>query len=266
MSLFESIILGIIQGITEWLPISSEGIASMVMVSAFGKTLGEAVLYSIWLHTGTLLAALVYFWKDISALLKAFPNYVFEKGRKNKREQNMIISFLIITTLLSGSIGGLVMLYSFDNLSVSGAFAMAIIGVFLVITGVLQIIVRNKTRLKKIPDRSDSIILGLIQSFSVIPGLSRSGLTISVLLFRDFNARTALRLSFLMSIPLVLIAQIGLGLLGEINLTLDSLIAVIVAFGVGLFSLTTLMKIAEKMNFGWFCIILGLLAMLGLLI
>jgi len=76
MSFLESIVLGIIQGITEWLPISSEGISSLVMIQFFGKTLSEAIFYSLWLHLGTLLAAVLYFWQDVKKIVKTLPDYI----------------------------------------------------------------------------------------------------------------------------------------------------------------------------------------------
>lgn len=268
MALIESIILGVIQGITEWLPVSSEGISSLVMVSFFGKGLGEAIFYSLWLHLGTLLAAVVYFRKDINILIKALPDYLARRKKSNqiKENQNNLLSFLIISTIISGIIGGGLIVYGVEKLNFLGEIAMAVIGAFLIITGILQFSARKKKQLHKEPTKMDSLILGLVQSLSVFPGLSRSGLTVSALLFRSYDSKQALKLSFLMSIPLVLVAQVGLGLMGKISLTIDSLVAVAVAFVVGLLSINVLMKVAERINFGWFCIVLGIVAMVGLVV
>jgi undecaprenyl-diphosphatase len=75
MDFVQAIVLAVIQGLTEWLPISSEGMSALVMINFFGKSLTEAVFLSAWLHTGTLLAAVVYFRSDIKAMIRNLPEY-----------------------------------------------------------------------------------------------------------------------------------------------------------------------------------------------
>ncbi len=113
LTLFEAVIIGSIQGITEWLPISSKAMTSLVMIKFFGKTLSEALPMAIWMHIGTLLASAIYFRKEINKILKRLPVYFSEtilgnkSGKKSnlKKEENeedSLISFLIIATFMTG--------------------------------------------------------------------------------------------------------------------------------------------------------------------
>ena len=105
MTVLQSLVLGIIQGIAEWLPISSQGINNLVLLHFFEKTPSEAIRISIWLHTGTVLAAIVYFRKEISDLLRHFPGYLREWRVSGQQERDATTTFLIISTLLTGVVG-----------------------------------------------------------------------------------------------------------------------------------------------------------------
>jgi undecaprenyl-diphosphatase len=252
-----------IQGITEWLPISSEGISSLVMINFFKKSASEAIPTAIWLHSGTLLAALVYFRKEVIEILRNLPGYV--KNVRKPSPTNKLTSFLMIATFFSAAIGAPMMLFSLDKLSFRGDIATAAIGFFLIITGALQFLGSRKKFIKNILIK-DSVLVGIVQAFAVLPGLSRSGLTTAALLFRKYTAKQALKLSFLMSIPLVFVAEVGLGLLKMIEFDVYSLAAVLISFVSGLLTISLLIRAAEKINFGYFCLSLGILSFIPLLI
>jgi|ETNmetMinimDraft_2_1059921.scaffolds.fasta_scaffold25923_2 undecaprenyl-diphosphatase len=247
----QAIILGIIQGIFEWLPVSSEGIVSLVMINVFGVSYKEAIPYSIFLHFGTLMSSIVFFRKDIIDIFRNFKDF------KNKEKTNLTV-FLLIATLLTVLVGYplylLILKLSFD-----GRIVSMLIGVFLVITGVLQLVVKKKVG-KKV-NIYDSFLLGIVQGFAVIPGLSRSGLTISTLLFRKYDGKLALKLSFLMAIPVVLVSS--LYLLGNSLFNVYSLVSLVFAFVFGLLSIKILLKIAKKLNFGWFALVIGIISIIG---
>jgi len=112
----------------------------------------------------------------------------------------------------------------------------------------------------------DGVILGISQGLTALPGLSRSGTTVAFLLMRGFKDEEALRLSFLMSIPIVLVANIGLNLIGGFSPTLNSLVGVLFAFIFGLLTIDWLMQIARKIKFAWFTLIFGILIILSVFI
>jgi len=260
--MYEPIILGIIQGLTEWLPISSQGQVMLVILNFFkSMSVEQALQYSIWLHLGTASAATYYFKEDILQMIKTIP--------KDIKRKNSVTVFLLIATLISGALGFFIynFIKGFDSLNLNSL--MALIGFFLIISGLLQLIAKNKSKIRNIKDLKplDGIILGLVQSFSIIPGISRSGITTSFLLFRKFQNHAALKLSYLMSIPVVIGAEVGMGMTENVNIDINSLlIAVITSFVVGLLSLKFFMKIAQKVNFGIFCLVFGSLALIPLIL
>jgi len=264
MDFLEAVILALIQGLTEWLPISSEGMASIAMINFFGKSLSEAVFLSAWLHTGTLLAAVVYFWKDIKELLKNLPGYM--KKPRDMEGYSGLTNFLLISTITTAAIGAPLILFFLESFNFSGGLAMGFIGALLIITGIIQRFVKKVSTISGKTRISDALLVGAVQAFSVLPGLSRSGLTTSALLLRKHDADFALKLSFLMSIPAILVAEIGLIAMGKVTFDLFSLVAVAVSFLTGILTLGSLLKIAEKVNFGWFCIFLGIIGMLAVFV
>ncbi|MBU3923121.1 undecaprenyl-diphosphate phosphatase [Patescibacteria group bacterium] len=259
--MLESIILGIVQGIFEWLPISSQGNLVLIMVGFFNIGIETAVKYSIFLHFGTLLAVLVYFKKDIINILKNLKEFKF----KFENKQNGLISFLIVSTVITFIIG--FPLYKLiSNFSFRGEFFLGLIGIGLIITGLLQKFAhKSKIKEKRLLTLKDSVLLGVVQGLAVIPGISRSGITISTFLFKKYSAKQGLYLSFLMSIP-VLLGGIVLPILdGFPNLPFINLfLGLIFSFIFGLITIKILMQLAQKIRFWLFAIIIGILAFVPL--
>ena len=257
------LILGIIQGITEWLPISSSGVLALVMSNFFEITdIGVLLRASLLLHLGTFFAALIYFRKDVWNLTKSLFNY-----KNSDRETKLILKFLVITTLITGILGIFIFkALTSINLELTGKAISFFIGFLLLITGIFQIKTRNKglrkeTNLKN----NDSLLLGVVQGFSALPGISRSGITISTLLLKKFDDTSALRLSFLMSLPVVLLGNIFLNL-RDFSFTSTTIYGILAAFVLGLLTISALMKISRKINFGWFVLVFAVLMMLSVLV
>lgn len=258
----EAILFGIIQGVFEWLPISSQGNLVLLMAGIFGYLPEFTLRYSIFLHTGTLLAVLVYFRKEVIGILKSTKTY-----RPDFSENNRMLTFLIITTILTGLIG--YPLFKFLIVSnFTGEIFIGLVGIALIITGLIQKFSKQRgLKSEKNLNLKDSLLLGILQGFSAIPGISRSGITVSSLLIRGYSSRDSLRLSFLMSIPAVLAAEIGLTLLEGFpgsDITF-SVLGLASSFIAGLISIHVLLKIAEKIKFWIFCIVIGLIALIPLL-
>jgi len=263
--MLEQIILGITQGIAEWLPVSSEGLIFLIKANFFPSgDFADIARLALWLHGGTFLAALVYFRKEVGRLVRALINF-----KKAATETQLILKFLIITTFISGLIG-LVFYFGINalaaNLELGGKTITAAVGCLLLITAVLQLKspghgYRQATDLKL----SDGILLGLAQGLAALPGLSRSGLTVSTLLLKKFDKQLALKLSFLMSLPIVFLGNIVLNF-GESFINLAGLAALAAAFIFGLLTIKILMRLAEKINFGIFVLIFALLTFISLAI
>ena len=255
--MLESILLGLIQGITEWLPVSSEGLVTASATFLLDKSLEDAIGISLWLHLGTALAALLSFKVEILNLTKGFMgNPSCFKGE---------IGFLFLGTAVSALIGLPLLLFAgeiFQSDPTKNGIQTftALIGIFMIVTGV--ILLRSKRSGKRKRNDSgtiDAMLTGTAQGFSVLPGLSRSGLTVSVLLARGMDRRDALTLSFLLSIP----AGIGAGLYTVFStgiiLSPEHLVAVGMSFITGLVTIRILLKLADRINFGIFVISVGML-------
>ncbi len=242
MDLIQAVVLGLIQGITEWLPISSQGQTVAIALTLFGIDAERALSYSIFLHIGTLAAAIFYFRKELKELIQL----------KNRE----LLKFLAIA-LIATAFTALPSYLFLKSLLGSAAILLFLIGFFLIITGLLQL----KKKIVKGAGLSsiNAILLGFGQGFSVLPGISRSGTTTSVLLFEGFEPEKAFRLSFLLSIPAVLIAEILFGLAEPFYFEFNLLVALAVAAIAGFFSIKYLIGIAKRVNFGLFCIIFGII-------
>lgn len=253
--MLQSFILGTVQGITEWLPISSEGALVLLQVNIFRTALSftSLISYALFLHLGTFLAALIYFRKEIINLFK-------RQGRKE-------LNFYIISTTITGIVGLLVLktLKYFENFNAK--WITLIIGLALLITAFLQFSSKLKKNLRQEQDLriTDGFIIGVLQGFSIIPGLSRSGLTVSGLLLRKFSDTTALRASFIMSLPVVLAGNIVLNA-DKFVLSLENFIGLFFSFLFGILTIHLLLKISKKINFAWFVLAFGLLVIASVFI
>jgi undecaprenyl-diphosphatase len=259
--MMEILLFGVLQGVFEWLPISSQGNLVLLMVGLMGMAADKAVELAIFLHAGTLLSVLVYFRRDVWEILNGLKRYRFGYGD----ERNGLVSFLIVSTVVTGIAGFLLFSYVAAS-AFAGEIFLGLVGIALIITGMIQKVTREKAVGRKL-NFGDSLLLGFLQGLSVIPGISRSGITVSGFLFRGYKAKDALRLSFLMSIPAVLGAEIGLGLLGslpEISLS-EALAGIISSFIVGLVSIGVLMRVARKTRFWVFCVVIGATALVPVL-
>ena len=239
--MWNHIILGISQGIFEWLPISSEGI-----VALFSQTLIKNVNpvdMALFLHLGTLLAVLFYFrkdWKEIILL-------------RNKR----MIRFLIIATVISLVVS--YPLYRLVRSLVIGNMLLIITGIGLLFTAYFH---KNKGYALSF-DRL-AVLSGFIQGLSVIPGLSRSGSTIFGLSFSDFNPAKVLKVSYIMSVPVIIVSSVYLLLFEPV--VYNGWVSLIPAFIVGIISLKFLMDMSKKINFFWFSLIFAILCFIGAII
>jgi undecaprenyl-diphosphatase len=264
MAVIEQIVLGILQGIFEWLPISSEGAIFLVSSYFFNNTDVSLLLrQALFLHLGTFFAALIYLRKEVSEILRGLFNY-----KKQSIEIKKTINFLVISTIISGIIGLIFLKLIDDNASYLLATTKIIIlfiSVLLIITALLQIYAKH-SGVRRYGDLNskDGVLLGIMQGLSALPGLSRSGLTVSSLLLRKVDKKSALKLSFLMSLPIILGANIFLGLSSMVFYP-EMLIGLLFSFVFGLLTIHLFIKLAEKINFGYFLFLFAILMLLSLL-
>ena len=213
MSVIEAIILGIIQGLTEFLPISSTGhltVAGKIMGLISAENPEHWTSFIAVVQIGTLIAILVYFWSDLWGI---FIDFMKENFINRKKMSEQSLNSKMGWYIILGSIPVVVIGLGFKDF-IEGAFTknLYVIGTSLIVLGLILAVAEKTGKFKK--DLTgitwlDALLIGIAQSFALIPGSSRSGTTITMGLFLGFKRETAARFSFLLSVPAVL----GSGLL-----------------------------------------------------
>jgi len=203
MTLLQAIILGILQGFAEFLPISSSG-HLVLLPNLLGWELpaNQAFAFNVMLQAATLVAVLSYFFKDVLNLIQA--GILAVKNKSFRDPQAMLGLYLIITTIPAGLVG----------LSLNGLFEKlynnpTLTSILLLGTAGLLIIAEKSGRRNRTLDKitwMDALWIGIFQILALLPGISRSGATITGGMLRDFNRTTSARYSFLISIPLLIAA------------------------------------------------------------
>lgn len=208
MNLLEAIILGIVQGLTEFLPISSTGhltLAGKFMNLISNEHPEQWTAFIAVIQLGTMLAVLVYFWKDLISIIKDFINdNIIKRISFSNQQVNSKLGWLIIIGTIPVVIIGL----TFKDV-IEGALTknLYIIAASLIVLALILALAEKTAKFKKNIENVtilDSIIIGVAQALSLIPGSSRSGTTITAGLFVGLNREAAARFSFLLSIPAVL--------------------------------------------------------------
>lgn len=242
MTLIQALILGLLQGLTEFLPVSSSG--HLVIAQYFFGLLAPPVLFDVLLHLATALAIIVVLWRQLLSLDKK------------------TLGFILLASLPAGVIGVLL------NSSITALFSsVKLVAVALLVTALLLFLTRyffsqaKSTRLTW----KNTLLIGLFQAVAIIPGLSRSGSTISAGIFAKLQPELVFNFSFLLALPAIFGA--ALLQLKDLNfasslLDLPLLIGFITAFLSGLFSMKLLKKFISRGKFSFFayyCLALGLI-------
>ncbi|MCZ6639036.1 MAG: undecaprenyl-diphosphate phosphatase [Thermodesulfobacteriota bacterium] len=198
MDLLQSIILGAIQGITEFFPVSST--AHLVLLPWFFSWTDQGLPFNVALHMGSLIAIIYYFWRDWILIIKEFLQSVL-KGSFEGRPNGKTGLYLVIATVPGALAGLLFEEYAAGLLRhpLSIAFSLSFFGVILYFSD--RVSKKNKTVGEM--NIVDCIIIGLSQALAIIPGVSRAGITITGAMFRNLNREEAAKFSFLLGAPLI---------------------------------------------------------------
>ncbi len=248
-----------VQGLTEFIPVSSSG--HLVFFQSLFGLKEPQLLFDIMLHLGTLMAVAVYFRQEIWIMVQGIRQSLKEKKIQPSAK---LFLWIVLATVPTGLMGVLLKDW-FESLFSKPRM----VGGMLLVTGLMLWLTRlaknEGRRIEKMP-WFDSILIGIAQGIAIIPGISRSGATISAGLFRGLDREFAGRFSFLLSIPAILGAIVlefrKIGPSEEVEV---SLLGMAVAFGVGLFSLRFLMKVIKNgklHNFSYYCWGMGMVIIL----
>lgn len=269
MDLIQSILMGIVQGLSEFLPISSS--AHLVFTSNFYKVFkgieivqesNQEVFLDIMLHLGTLIAVLIFFRKEICEILKAL--YFGLKNKDYSAKDFKIGVYIILGTIITVLIA-----YPLNEVAEYLVFKPAIVGGLLIGTGFLLLFseawAKNHCKNSEITLKN-SIMIAIAQGLAALPGFSRSGLTIATGLLSGTDRMTAARYSFLLSIPIILGASmvyplVKLDFAEVVTYNWVAIIAGTIVSGiVGYLCIKYFLKFVAKFSlaiFGYYCLIMG---------
>lgn len=242
MTLLQIIVLAIIQGITEFLPISSSG--HLILVPALTDWPDQGLLMDVGVHMGTLMAVLLYFQSDVARMVTAFWQMITLQENTNQQDKRLMIA-LILSTIPIIIIGGLVSKMGWND----SWRTLEIIGWTSIIFGILLYVLDEKSTItKKISDMryGHAMIMGFAQVLAIIPGVSRSGITMTAARGLGFSRTEAARFSMLMSIPTILAAGTLEGL--KLAQSEDVALGTDIFLGAGLSFITALVAIAGLMK------------------
>ena len=263
MTIIQAIILGIVQGITEFLPISSS--AHLVLVPYWLNweiSADQAFVFDVLVQMGTLVAVIIYFAKDLWSIMKGLIAGIMSKKPFQDAKHRM--GWLVILATIPAGIAGLLLKDRIES-----AFTNPyLVAIFLLVTAVLIALaewIGKKVRNLDEVNALDALVIGLFQALSIFPGISRSGSSIAGGMFRNITREASARFSFIISIPIMLAA----GLLGVIDLLQlpnllqflpTMLIGFVVSGVVGYLAIAWLMKFITKhplIYFSIYCILVA---------
>jgi|LGOV01.1.fsa_nt_gb undecaprenyl-diphosphatase len=265
MTLLEGIVLGLVQGITEFLPVSSSG--HLALFSALFKINEGNLFYSVMLHFSSLVAVLIYFREDVKELFFALfrlGGRLVKGNIKNTLSKYERVLLLLIVATIPTVIIGLAFGDFFKSLYASESIKP--VGVALFFTGFLLLISEwfNRPRHDMVDVPFYKVILvGIFQGMAIVPGVSRSGSTIVGSLFIGLNKEEAARFSFLLAIPAILgatILEVFSINTAEVAINTNLLIGMVVSFVSGMFSISVLMNIIKKGKLCYFAIYVFIVA------
>ena len=252
-------VLGLVQGIFEWLPVSSEGLVAAAYTLLYDADLDEAVGFALWLHLGTAPAALVALRREVIELARGLFARPFRPSP--------VLVFLVAATAVSAAVAFPLLLTLSELSSALGGGAMLMVGAAMLVTGAVQL--RRPSagaRIRADAGAVDGVLAGVAQGVAVAPGLSRSGLTVAVLLgSADGRARGA-------------DAELSHERAGEprrralhrrvrpkIEIGAEAAVAAVVAFAAGLVTIRLLLGLAARINFAGFAFAVGAVMAAGAL-
>lgn len=263
MSWIEALILGIIQGLTEFLPVSSSGHLEIAKALLGDTSAAEqSMLTTVVLHGATALATIVVFRKDIIEIFSGLFQFKWNDETK--------FSLKIIISMIPAALVGVLFEEQMDILFEG---QILLVGFMLLITGVLLLLADKAKTTDKGVSYKNAFIIGISQAIAILPGISRSGATISTSVLLGIDRTKAARFSFLMVVPLIL-AKMGKdlssGMISMENANIFPLtIGFIAAFVTGLVACTWMIKLVQNSKlsyFAYYCFVVGIIAIVTMFI
>ncbi|NYZ75950.1 hypothetical protein H0N98_01740 [Candidatus Micrarchaeota archaeon] len=258
MDLVSIIILGLTQGITEWVPISSKTQVTAVYLTFLSGDQNSVVPILVYVHLGTVLAALIYFRKEIMKIASGF----IKKPMDLKTHSRGKLGFLFTSLLFTGVVGvPLFFLEKYVSLSIDANLLFTLMGIGLFFSGILLLMQKGvKERKINQANWADGILTGIMQGLSILPGVSRAGTSTTALMWQGFDSESSFHLSFLLSIPTVVLADIFIYVGSSSSFpVLDGILLSLSSFIFGYLVLDAILRIVRKVNMAYVAFALGIM-------
>ncbi len=253
----EAIVLGVVQGLTEFLPVSSSGHIEIARTILGDTAVGEeSILMTVVLHFATALSTVVVFRKEVAEILSGLFQF--------KYNEHLEFSLKVILSMVPAAFVGVVFDEQIDALFSKN---MLLVGCMLIVTGILLYLADRAQKTEKSVGFLDALIVGVAQAVAILPGISRSGATISTCVLLGIDRSKAARFSFLMVVPLIF-GKMAKDLLDGELWNADTqvpplIIGFAVAFVTGLLACTWMISLVKAANlkwFSWYCFVVGAIA------
>ena len=258
MDILKSLLLGIIQGLTEFLPVSSSGHLEIFKVFLdFSYDSTNSLFFTLIVHLATALSAIIYFWKEVKEIIMSLISF--------KKDENTFFAFYILVSMIPAGLAG----YFFES-EINYLFNgnLILVGFMLILTSfILYLSDRFNNSNKKLNLKS-SLIIGFTQALAILPGISRSGATIGTSIFLGLNRDIAAKFSFLMVIPVIFGSSLNIILDNEIEFN-KNISNYLVGFSAALISgyyackwMIIFVKKSKLIYFSIYCLLIGILSII----
>ena len=271
MNIIQAVLLGAVEGFTEFLPVSSTGhLTILEKLLDYRLDDPDITAFTVIIQSGAVLATIIFLRKDIARVVPAFLRGLFDKGRRDNPD------FRFGWAVLLGAIPIVIVALLFkDQVETTLRSLWFVAGALILWSGVMAFADHAATQVRHEDDVTwkDSLIIGTVQCLALIPGVSRSGATMSAGLLRDFDRVTVTKLSFFLSIPALLGASVLQGVEEAGNIAngvgwVNTLVATAVSFVVAYFSVNWLLRFISRHSYSifiWYRVALGVVLMLLLI-
>lgn len=257
--IFEAIVLGIVQGLTEFLPVSSSGHLELAKFFLNDDSVAEqSMLMTVMLHGATALSTIIVFRKEVLEILQGLFQF--------KWNEQTIFSLKIIISMIPAAIVGLLFEDALETLFDK---QIILVGIMLILTGLLLFLADRAKNTDKKVSYSNALVIGISQAIAILPGISRSGATISTSVLLGIDRERAAKFSFLMVVPLIFGKMAKDILSGDIAYSSDVLVPLsigfVAAFLTGLLACTWMIKLVKSSKlsyFAYYCFVAAAVAIL----
>lgn len=258
MDILKSLLLGIIQGLTEFLPVSSSGHLEIFKVFLdFSYDSTNSLFFTLIVHLATALSAIIYFWKDVKEIIMSLISF--------KKDENTFFAFYILVSMIPAGLAG----YFFES-EINYLFNgnLILVGFMLILTSfILYLSDRFNNSNKKLNLKS-SLIIGFTQALAILPGISRSGATIGTSIFLGLNRDIAAKFSFLMVVPVIFGSSLKIIFDNEIDFN-NNISNYLVGFSAALISgyyackwMIIFVKKSKLIYFSIYCLLIGIFSII----